>query len=118
VSSRQNLHKIGFTTTPVRQRIANTANEPTYLMAPVEIIAEYRTYNMKTSVLEHLLHRVFADVRLNINQVGADGRRYDSTEWFEVPLPVIDQAIELITSGDIVDYLYDAQSRNLEPQLT
>jgi hypothetical protein len=114
VASRQNLHKIGFSTTPVKQRIANAANEPTYLMAPVEIVAEYRTYNMKTSELEHLLHRVFAEVRLDINQVGTNGRLYDSTEWFEVQLSEIDRAIELITSGDIVDYNYNALKRELE----
>lgn len=118
VSSRQNLHKIGFSTTPVKQRVSNAANQTTYLMAPVEIVAEYRTYNMKTSALEHLLHLVFAEVRLDINQVGASGQRVDSTEWFQVPFPVIDQAIELIRGGDIVDYSYDAQSRKLEPRTT
>lgn len=114
VASRQNLYKIGFSTTPVKKRIANAVNEPTYLMAPVEIVAEYRTYNMKTSALEHLLHRVFTEVRLDINQIGTNGRRYDSTEWFEVQLSDIDQAIELITSGDIVDYNYNGMKRELE----
>jgi hypothetical protein len=80
VASRQQLYKIGFSTTPVRPRIRNAANEPTYLMAPVEIVAEYRLDNMKTSVLEHLPHRVFAELRLDIDQVGTNGRRYDSTE--------------------------------------
>lgn len=97
ISSRNNLYKIGFSTVPVEKRIANAVNEPTYLMAPVEIVETYRTYNMKTSALEHLLHRVFAEVRLDLNQVGVDGRTYNVTEWFEVPLPVIRQAAELIT---------------------
>lgn len=114
VSSRENLHKIGFSTTPVETRVANAANEPTYLMAPVEIVATYRTYNMKTSALEYLLHRVFADVRLKINQTGTDGRKYDVTEWFEVPLPVINQAVELITTGDIVDFAYNPGTQTLE----
>lgn len=114
VASRENLHKIGFSRTPVETRIASAANEPTYLMAPVEIVASYRTYNMKTSALEYLLHRVFADVRLKINQTGIDGRRYDVTEWFEVPLPVINQAVELITNGDIVDFVYDPATQTLE----
>lgn len=115
ISHRQSLYKIGFSTTPVEKRIANAANEPTYLMAPVEIVATYRTYNMKTSALEYLLHRVFADVRLKINQTGTDGRGYDVTEWFEVPLPVINQAVELITTGDIIDYTYNAATQSLEP---
>lgn len=113
ISSRTNLHKIGFSTTPVEKRIANASNDPTYLMAPVQIIETYRTYNLKTSALEYLLHRVFADVRLKINQVGADGRSYNVTEWFDVPLSVISEAVELIVSGDIVNYAYDAKLHRL-----
>ena len=30
-----------------------------------------------------------------------------ATEWFVVPLPVIDRAIELIMCGEIVGYVYD-----------
>ncbi len=115
ISSREHLHKIGFTTKTVSQRIANATREPTYLMAPVEVIAEYRTYNVKAGSLEHLLHRVFADARLDISQVGPDGRMYDSTEWFEVPLDEINKAIELITTGEIIEFLYDSASQKLRP---
>lgn len=108
ITSRQNLFKIGFTTKEVSKRIANAPKEPTYLMAPVEIVEQYRTYNVKASALEHLLHRVFADARLDVSQVGLDGRVYDSTEWFEVPFSAIDKAIDLIISGEIVDFVYDA----------
>ena len=107
ISSLSHLHKIGFTTQEISKRIANSSKEPTYLMAPVEVVAEYQTYNIKPAALEHLLHRIFSDVRLDISQVGLDGEKYDSTEWFQVPLPVIDEAIELITTGEIVDYMYD-----------
>ena len=113
ISSRKNLYKIGFSTVPVEKRIANAVKEPTYLMAPVEIVETYRTYNMKTSALEHLLHRVFAEVRLDLNQVGVDGRTYNVTEWFEVPLPVIRQATKLITSGEILGVAYDSVSEKL-----
>ncbi|MBK0420596.1 GIY-YIG nuclease family protein [Leucobacter sp. CSA2] len=118
ISMRKNLYKIGFSTTPVEKRIANAKNEPTYLMAPVEIVETYRTYNMKTSALEHLLHRVFAGARLRINQTGTDGRSYNVTEWFEVPLHVIRQAIELITNGEIVDYSYATDLRSLVPTMS
>lgn len=113
VASVPDLHKIGFSRGPVEKRIARAAQEPTYLMAPVEILATYRTYNLKTSALEHLLHRVFADVRLRVSQVGKDGRVYEPTEWYSVPLAVIDHAVELISSGEIVHYEYDAKSRQL-----
>ena len=107
------LHKIGFSRGPVEGRIAHAEKQPTYLMAPVEIVASYRTYNMRTSALENLIHRVFSDVRLHISQVGKDGRRYEPSEWYVVPLGVIDRAVTLITSGDIVDYLYDAEAKAL-----
>lgn len=107
ISDIENLYKIGFSRGPVEKRIAGAENELTYLMAPVEIVASYRTYNLKTSALEHLLHRVFSEVQLNVSQVDKDGRRYEPSEWYVVPLPVIDRAIELITSGGIVDFEYD-----------
>lgn len=113
IAGRENLYKIGFSTTPVEKRIADAVNEPTYLMAPVEIVETYRTYNLKTSALEHLLHRVFTDARLKINQTGVNGRTYNVTEWFEVPLSAIRQAADLIVSGDIVDYAYDSRGKQL-----
>lgn len=113
IAAVPDLHKIGFSRGPVEKRIARAVHEPTYLMAPVEIVASYRTYNLKTSALEHLLHRVFADVRLRVSQVGKDGRVYEPSEWYSVPIAVIDLAIELITSGGIIDYEYDAQERQL-----
>ena len=41
------------------------------------------------------------------------GRDYDASEWFVVPRAVIDQAIELIQSGGIVRYVYDATEQRL-----
>lgn len=113
VSSIQNLHKIGFSTTTVEKRIANAAGSPTYLMAPVEIVADYRAYNLRASALEHLLHRVFASVRLDITQINREGKNYDPSEWFVVPLSVINQAISMIMSGEITDYVYDPAMQRL-----
>lgn len=113
IASLENLYKIGFSTTSVEKRIANATKAPTYLMAPVEIVADYRTYNLKPSALEHLLHRVFAKVRLDISQIDAKGRTYDPSEWFVAPINVINQAINMIMSGEIVDYVYDATAKRL-----
>ncbi|NLE80565.1 MAG: GIY-YIG nuclease family protein [Rhodococcus sp.] len=114
VSSIKDLYKIGFTTGSVDKRIAHAAEQPTYLMAPVEIVATYRTYNLKTSALEHLLHRIFSEVKLNVEQVGRDGRVYVPSEWYVAPLDAIDEAISMIGSGDIVNYEYSAERRRLE----
>lgn len=113
IAEMQDLFKIGFSTGSVYARIAHAEREPTYLMAPVEVVANYRTYNLKTSALEHLLHRVFAVARLRMTQTARDGRSVEPSEWFQVPLHSIDSAIELIQSGEIVDYEYDSTRRTL-----
>ena len=116
IAGIKDLHKIGFSRGPVEARVRNAEKSPTYLMAPIELVASYRAYNLRASALESLLHRVFAEVRLDITQIDRKGRDYDPTEWFVAPLNVIDQAIELILSGDIVDYVYDARAQKLRGQ--
>lgn len=113
IAGIQDLHKIGFSRGPVEQRIKNAKTSPTYLMADVTVVASYRVYNLRASALENLLHRAFADVRLDVTQVDRTGRDYDPSEWFVVPRDVIDQAVELIMSGDVVDYVYDASTKRL-----
>ena len=115
IASLDNLYKIGFSTTPVAKRVANAANQPTYLMAPVEIVADYRAYNLRPSALEHLLHRVFATSRLQVSQVGPGGRTYNPSEWFIAPLHVIDQAVDMIMNGGIVEVVYDHVTQKLVP---
>lgn len=113
IANMKDLHKIGFSTTSVEQRVKGASTSPTYLMAPVKIVADYRVYNLKASALENLLHRVFADVRLDLTQVDRKGRDYDPSEWFVVPRDVINQAVAMIMSGEITDYVYDRASKRL-----
>lgn len=113
IAGIKNLHKIGFTRDSVEKRIKNAEKSQTYLMAPVEVVASYRTYNLRTSALEALLHRVFADVRLDVSAADSKGRDHEPSEWFVVPYAVIDQAIELIISRDIVGFVYDANAQRL-----
>lgn len=113
IAQMKDLHKIGFTRGPVETRIKNAEKSPTYLMAPVEVVASYRTYNLRASALENLLHRVFAEVQLDVTQGDRKGRDYDPSEWYVVPRKVIDQAIDLIVSGDIVNIEYDPSTERL-----
>lgn len=113
IANIPNLHKIGFSTTPVKKRIAGATTDPTYLMAPVEIVNDYEVYNLRPSVLEKLLHHVFAEVRLDLTQIDAKGNQYNPSEWFVVPAAVIDQAIKMIISGDITDFIYDKTTQQL-----
>lgn len=106
-----NLYKIGFSKGNVNDRIKNAINEATYLFADVEIIATYRCYNLNTQTFENLIHRFFGQCCLNIDVFDKEGSRYMPREWFVVPLNIIEQAIHLILSGDIVKYKY-SKDRN------
>lgn len=108
-----NLHKIGYSTVPVSERIKNASKEPTYLMADVDVVASYKTYNLNAQKFESLIHRFFAEVCLNIDIFDDKGRRITPREWFIVPLPIIDKVIQLILSGDIVNYNYDSTNEVL-----
>lgn len=95
----KDLYKIGFTVTSIESRIANAKNEPTYLCADVEVVATWKVYNVKSSTFEALIHKLFADVQL---QVTVDGHR--PKEWFVVPFKVIKEAITAIVAGKSIEY--------------
>ena len=107
ISEIKNLYKIGYSTTPVENRIKNAEKEPTYLMAPVQIEAEYKTFNMNTQKFEQLLHNFCGASCLNIDIYDDKLRRHMPQEWFIAPLDVIDKAIELIITGEIIQYKFD-----------
>jgi hypothetical protein len=112
-----NLYKIGYSTTPVENRIKNAEKEPTYLMASVGVEAEYKTYNMNTQKFEQLLHNFFGASCLNIDIFDEKGRRHMPQEWFIAPLQVIDQAIDLIISGEIINYKFDIPNKQIIKKL-
>lgn len=99
IAAIKNLYKIGFTVSSVESRIANAKNEPTYLYADVEIVATWKVYNVKSSTLEALIHKLFAAAQL---QVIVDGHR--PKEWFIVPFKVIEEAGQAIISGKSIEY--------------
>ncbi|MDD5202528.1 MAG: GIY-YIG nuclease family protein [Sulfurimonas sp.] len=113
IASIKNLYKIGYATTDVRERIKNATNEPTYLMAPVKIVSIYETYNMNTQKFEQLIHRFFGKVCLSVDIFGNEGKRYTPREWFILPLEIIEQVIELIIDGEIINYKYDEKNEVL-----
>ena len=47
IADIQDLHKIGYSRSPVEKRIANAKKSPTYLMAPVEVVATYRAFSSR-----------------------------------------------------------------------
>ena len=109
IASVKDLYKIGFTTTPVEQRIKNAKNETTYLMADVEVIQTYRVYNVDTHKLESLIHQFFETARFHLSINGSE-----AVEWFIVPLPIIREAIAKFVDGSIVNYIYNRELQALE----
>jgi len=110
IASIQNLYKIGYSKSKVPERIKNAENEPTYLMAPVEYVAAWRCYNMNPQKFEQLIHNFFGSSCLEVDVFDEKGRRHTPREWFIAPLDVIEKAIQLIISGEIVDYKYEPES--------
>ena len=110
----QNLYKIGFSNQPIKQRIQNAKQEPTYLMADVELVTEYQTYNLNPQKLELLLHKFFAKSCLNIDVFDGKGKRYTPREWFVVPLHIIETVIQLLINGEIINYWYDEKNQEIK----
>lgn len=113
IKDRQNLYKIGFSSTPVEERIKNAKNEATYLYDDVAIVETYQIYNLNAKKFEQLIHRVFATACLDIEFEAKNNLRVNPREWFIVPRNVIEEAIQLIVSGEIVNYYYENKTKQL-----
>lgn len=107
ISGIKNLFKIGFSSTPIDERIKNAKNEATYLYADVIKVSSYACYNRNADKLEQLLHRFFAEACLNVDIEIIQGKRITPREWFVVPFEEIERAIELILNEEIINYKYD-----------
>lgn len=114
VTSVPDLHKIGFTTTSVEERIANAKKQVTYLMAPVEIVATAKTANLSAHGLEQLIHAVFGQARLEIEVRDLNGDVKQATEWFSAPWSAIEHALQLIANNQIEFYSYNPETQELE----
>ena len=117
VKAEKNLYKIGFTTNDVEQRIANAENDPTYLMAPVKIVATYKVVNLNSQMFEDLVHQLLKAVQYQVIVYDDKGIAHQPQEWFIVPLPVVDVIIKKIMDGTIVGYTYNPQMECLEKRI-
>ena len=114
IKSIRHLYKIGYCETTVAERIRNAASEPTYLMAPVKVVAEFKTYNMNTQKFEDLLHRFLGQCQISIDVFDNNGSRHTPREWFQVPYEVVEQAVKLIVTGEVVNYKYDRETKTIQ----
>ncbi|HQR06478.1 MAG TPA: GIY-YIG nuclease family protein [Gemmatales bacterium] len=113
VENRSVIHKIGLTVGEVKARIGNAAKEPTYLLADVEVVLSYQLANMNLAALEALLHKFFASARLDMELKDRFGFAVVPQEWFLVPLPVIEEAIQKIMDGTLREYQFDPKRAQL-----
>lgn len=104
---RSVIHKIGVTGGDVKSRVANAKKDPTYLLADVEIVATFKLANINRQRLEALLHKFFGSARLDLKLQDRFNGQVEPREWFLVPLPVIEQAIEMLRAGSIGNFRYD-----------
>jgi len=113
VQNRSVIHKIGVTGGEVKSRVANAKKDPTYLLADVEIVATFKLANINRKRLEALLHKFFGRVRLDLELKDRFGSQVEPKEWFLIPLPVIEEAIEKLKDGTIESFRYDPESARL-----
>ena len=108
-----NLFKIGYSTSSVDERIKNAIEEPTYLMAQVATVAVYDCFNLNPQKFEQLLHQFFGKSCLEITVTDKYGQQHTPREWFIVPFNLIEAAIRLIISGEILSYQYDEKTEEI-----
>lgn len=113
VNNREIVHKIGVTSTSVEKRISGAENDPTFLLAGVNLVATYDLFGVDRNKLEKLIHRFFASARLNIEIKDRFGRPIIPQEWFCVPFDCIEEVVERIKDKSITQYKYDVKSASL-----
>lgn len=114
IKDLKDLYKIGYSSTEISDRLKNASKEPTYLMADVKLVMSFKCYNMNPQKLEMLLHNFFGSACLNIDIFDDKGHRHTPREWFIAPLNIIEEAVELVLNGKIINYKYDPLGKRIE----
>lgn len=110
---RELIHKIGVTGGKVATRVAHAEHDATYLLAGVDVVAEYKLHNIRRVHMETLFHRLFDAARIDITIDDRFGHPVRPQEWFLVPLAVIDETVRRIVDGSITGYVYDPATATL-----
>lgn len=117
-AKRDLVHKIGITGGTVEARIAGAADDATFLLADVDVVATYKLYNVDRPRLERLIHRVLDSVRFDAEIPDRFGKPFRPREWFLVPLPVIDEIVDRIGDGSLAGMTYDRDQARLVRHLS
>ena len=68
---------------------------------------------MNAQKFEQLIHQFFGNSCLDVDVFDKNGVRHSPREWFIVPMNVIEEAISLINSGEIINYRFDKDSNSI-----
>ena len=108
------LLKIGVTTQEVQRRLADARNDPTFLLAPVEVVATYDLVNLSWRKVEQLLHRFFDAARpRDLWIMDRFGKKVRPREWFYVLPGHVSRAVQAIRDGNLHELEYDPESQTI-----
>ena len=88
-------------------------NDPTYLLADVEIVTTFKLMNIDRKGLEAILHKFFSSARLKIKLEDRFGEPVEPREWFLVSLNVIEEVVAKIKEGTLEQFQYDPGTASL-----
>ncbi len=110
----KNVHKIGVTSKDPSIRLSGAENDPTFLFAKADLVASFELYNINRHKLETLLHKVFASARLEIEIPDRFGKTYHPKEWFCVPVETVQEAVDKLRNGTLLNYGFNIKTGLLE----
>ncbi len=109
------LHKIGVTSQDVRRRVADARNDPTFLLAPVEVVATFELENLPREKVEQLLHRFFESARPSeLFILDRFGKKVRPKEWFYVLPEHVSQAATLLQKQELHLFRYNVKAQVIE----
>lgn len=111
---RDAIIKIGVTGGDVKKRIANAENEATYLLGKVQIVDEYKLFNINRIKMERLLQNMFREARLEITVKDRFGKPVKPSEWFLVPPAAVAEAVSHIKKGTAGDVIWNAEAAEFQ----
>ena len=101
------LVKIGYSSQSVEERVKNAETDPTYLEAPVRILASIDCFNLNPQKVEHLIHAFLSRQRISMTLISSKGVPYRPMEWFSVDRDTAIAVAQHIVAGDIMQYRMD-----------
>lgn len=88
--------KIGSTINDPSKRLQGSERDPTFLLAPAALEAEWAVHDMKASDVEKALHAFLHPANVAIRMPDRFGHAVDAREWFVVSVAIIRESITLL----------------------